>query len=494
MDELAAPGDRARSRTAACGSTPRASASATSTGSRTSARGASRASSGGATRSRSGTAATETYVGHRSRRRATAGSATRTCSTRGSRPALWPFATLGWPDDTPELRAFYPTDVLSTGARHPLPVGRAHGDVRDSSSPASVPFADVNIHSIDPGPRRAPDVQVARHRHRPARRDRQRPRRRTAIRASGCCAMSSTQDVRFSEEKVAQGRQLANKLFNATRLVLLRAARRVTLPAPRRRRRPSRTAGSSRGCSARRPTSARAIEAFEFHRAALGLYDFVYGELCDWYLELVKPRLYDGRRTRRSAEFALHVLAETLALAHPVIPFVTEEIWSHVPGADGLLMARALAREPTTRCSTPRPRRRSSARSAPCRRCAAGATASARRPARAAGAARRATATSAPPSTSRGSRASSSAPTAASRSRPWPCPAARRRAAVRRRRPRGRGAARRPSARRWLDDEIARAEGKLANQGFVGQGARARSSQAERDKLARLQQELDELS
>jgi valyl-tRNA synthetase len=83
-----------------------------------------------------------------------------------------------------------------------------------------------------------------------------------------------------------------------------------------------------------------AIEGFEFHRAALGLYAFVYDDLCDWYLELLKPRLY-ADDNRAAAELALHVLGETLALAHPVIPFVTEEIWSFVPGADGLLMAHS---------------------------------------------------------------------------------------------------------------------------------------------------------
>jgi valyl-tRNA synthetase len=84
--------------------------------------------------------------------------------------------------------------------------------------------------------------------------------------------------------------------------------------------------------------TARAIEAFEFHRAALGLYDFVYGELCDWYLEIIKPRLYEDDN-RDVSRFALGVIADTLAIAHPVIPFVTEELWSHIPGAEGLLMA-----------------------------------------------------------------------------------------------------------------------------------------------------------
>ncbi|MEA2291872.1 MAG: valyl-tRNA synthetase [Solirubrobacteraceae bacterium] len=153
----------------------------------------------------------------------------------------------------------------------------------------------------------------------------------------GLLAMSSTQDVRFNEEKVAQGRQLANKLWNASRLVLLRVPDGVTAgagaPAPR-------TVEDrwilSRLQDAEREV-ARAVDAFEFHHAVARLYSFVYDELCDWYLELVKPRLYEDDN-REAAGFALHVLAETLALAHPVIPFVTEEIWSHVPGTGGGLL------------------------------------------------------------------------------------------------------------------------------------------------------------
>src|SRR5215210_2288087 len=151
----------------------------------------------------------------------------------------------------------------------------------------------------------------------------------------GLLAMSSSQDVRFNEDKVAQGRQLANKLWNASRLVLLRAP--AELPAPRA------VAVEDAWILSRlqraEAATARALERFEFHRAALGLYDFVYGDLCDWYLELIKPRLYAEDNAEVSA-VALHVLTETLALAHPVIPFVTEEIWSFVPGAGGLLMTR----------------------------------------------------------------------------------------------------------------------------------------------------------
>jgi valyl-tRNA synthetase len=262
---------------------------------------------------------------------------------------LWPFATLGWPDDTPALRAFYPTDVLSTG-RDIIFLWVARMVMMGLEYTGEIPFSRVNVHSIvqapdgrrmskslgtgiDPmdliegGPR--PPV-FAEGGAFPA-------YGADAVRW-GLTALSSSQDVRFTEDKIAQGRQLANKLYNASRLVLLRlpedAALPDTAPAPR-------TVEDawilSRLQAAARDVAA-SIDSFEFHRAALGLYDFVYGELCDWYLELIKPRLY-AEDNREVGEFALYVLGETLALAHPLIPFVTEEIWSHVPGTTGLLMA-----------------------------------------------------------------------------------------------------------------------------------------------------------
>jgi valyl-tRNA synthetase len=240
---------------------------------------------------------------------------------------LWPFATLGWPDDTPELRAFYPTDVLST-ARDILFLWVARMVMFGIEFTGEVPFSDVYNHStiLAPDGRRMskslgtgidPLDVIAKHGADGTR--------------FGLLAMSSTQDVRFSEEKVAQGRQLANKLFNATRLVLLRAADGVELDDEPLRAAAVEDAWILSRLQRAKAETTRAIEAFEFHRAALGLYDFVYGELCDWYLEIVKPRLYadDNRQVSR---FALGVIAETLAIAHPVIPFVTEEVWSYMPG------------------------------------------------------------------------------------------------------------------------------------------------------------------
>ncbi|MGH3422902.1 MAG: class I tRNA ligase family protein, partial [Streptosporangiaceae bacterium] len=270
--------------------------------------------------------------------------------------ALWPFATLGWPDETPELAAFYPTDVLSTG-REIIFLWVARMIMMGLEFTGRLPFADVAIHSIiqapdgrrmskslgtgvDPldliggGPR--PPVFA------PAGGKQADAGAFPAYGADalrwGLLAMSSSQDVIFSEDKVAQGQQLTNKLWNAARLILLGVGAQVLLagPAP--------AAAEDRWILSRlahtRARLAARIDAFELSHAALELYDFVYGELCDWYLELVKPRLREGDAALSAT--LLYVLAETVTLAHPLIPFVTEEIWSRIPGADGLLAARVV--------------------------------------------------------------------------------------------------------------------------------------------------------
>jgi valyl-tRNA synthetase len=245
--------------------------------------------------------------------------------------ALWPFATLGWPDQTPALRAFYPTNALIT-ARDILFLWVARMIMMGLEFTGEVPFADVYIHSVIQAPdgRRMskslgtgidPLEEIE-------------ARGADAVRF-GLLAMSSTQDVRYSEEKIKQGQALANKLFNATRFVLGAVDQNVQPePAPR--------TVEDRWILSRlqrvKAAQAARIESYDFSHVALALYDFVYGELCDWYLELVKPRLADERREGHRALSAtlLHVLRETLALAHPVIPFVTEELWSHL-GGGGLL-------------------------------------------------------------------------------------------------------------------------------------------------------------
>jgi valyl-tRNA synthetase len=266
--------------------------------------------------------------------------------------ALWPFATLGWPDDTPELRAFYPTDVLST-ARDIIFLWVARMIMMGLEFTGREPFSDVYVHSIiqapdgrrmskslgtgiDPidlingGPRPPVFPQGG-----------DFPAYGADAVRWGLLAMSSGQDVRFSEEKVAQGQQLTNKLWNAARLILLGVREPVAAGV---------TASAqasevedrwilSRLERARRDI-ASAVDRFDFSHAALRLYDFVYGELCDWYLELVKPRLRAGEPAL--AGLLLHVLTETVSLAHPFIPFETEEIFRHIPHTEGLLAARVI--------------------------------------------------------------------------------------------------------------------------------------------------------
>ncbi len=252
--------------------------------------------------------------------------------------ALWPFATLGWPQQTPALKAFYPTNVLST-ARDILFLWVARMIMMGLEFAGDVPFEDVYIHSVIQAPdgRRMskslgtgidPLDEIEKH-------------GADGVRF-GLLAMSSSQDVRYSAEKVQQGEQLTNKLWNASRLILTR----VDPDARAARVGGDRLAIEDRWILSRlaaaRATVEQHVGEFDFSHAALALYDFVYGELCDWYLELVKPRLYEAEGEERADLDAtlLHVLTETLQLAHPVIPFVTEEIWSFVPGAEGLLAER----------------------------------------------------------------------------------------------------------------------------------------------------------
>ena len=260
--------------------------------------------------------------------------------------ALWPFATLGWPEETAELDAFYPTAVLST-ARDILFLWVARMAMMGLEFAGDIPFSDVYVHSVIQAPdgRRMSkslgtgidplDLIDGGERPPAFAQGGEFPAYGADAVRFGLLAMSSTQDVRFNEDKIAQGAQLANKLYNAARLVLMRVGDDAAMPT----RRPEVTALEDRWILSRlaraKEAFATAVEGYEFHRAVLGLYDFVYGDLCDWYLELAKPRLYgEGEPV---ADVALHVLGETLAMAHPVIPFVTEELWSFLPGVDSQL-------------------------------------------------------------------------------------------------------------------------------------------------------------
>jgi valyl-tRNA synthetase len=241
--------------------------------------------------------------------------------------ALWPFATLGWPDDTPELRAFYPTDLLTT-AREILFLWVARMIMTGLEFPGDIPFRDVYVHSVIQArdgrrmskslgtgidPLEEIDVHGA-----------------DALRF-GLLAMSSTQDVRYSDAKVQQGRDLANKLYNASRLVLLNCAPVEAAPRPLHvedRWILSRLERTIASVTAK-------LEEYDFAHAAQEAYGFFWSEFCDWYLEIVKPRLYEGEEELSAT--LLWALERILGLLHPVMPFVTEEVWSHHPARRGHL-------------------------------------------------------------------------------------------------------------------------------------------------------------
>ena len=392
--------------------------------------------------------------------------------------ALWPFATLGWPERDARAARLLPDRRPLDGARHPVPLGRADGDAGPRVH-GRHPVHDVYVHSVIQAPdgrRMSKSLGTG---HRPARRDRPPRRRRGALRPA--------RDVLDPGREVLQREGPAGPAAGeqAVQRLALRAAQRPGRRAPRRGRRRSTTAGSCRGCRRRRRRSPTASTASTSPSGALGLYDFVYGELCDWYLEFTKGREFDADLSATM----LHVLRETLALAHPMIPFVTEELWGHVPGSEGLLAtARIAAPDPSLRDEA------AEAEIAAVDRGGAGAALVARRgrrqagpgPARAHRRARRRRPTLVARHGAAGPRRRDGEPTATVRG-----PRRQRRDPRRRpRRPRGRGpqGGRRARARAAGD----RPRGGQARERRASSPRRRRtSSQAERDKLERLRRELD---
>jgi len=236
--------------------------------------------------------------------------------------ALWPFATLGWPAEAPELARYYPGDVNST-AREIIRLWENRMIFSGLFLLGGIPFTDVIIHStvlaadgrrmskslgtgVDPmEPIEAHGADATRY---------------------GLLKISSTQDVRYAVGAIEEGRKLANKLWNVARLIL-QHAEGVTPEA-----RPA--ALEERWILARLDAARAAVEdawaRFDFASATGVLYHLTFDDFCDWYAEAVKPRLNDGDEDSRAT--ALAALETLLTLLHPLMPHVTEEIWSHLPG------------------------------------------------------------------------------------------------------------------------------------------------------------------
>jgi valyl-tRNA synthetase len=235
--------------------------------------------------------------------------------------ALWPLATLGWPEETPELRRYYPGDVDST-AREIIRLWVNRMIWAGLELTGEVPFTDVIIHStvLAPDGRRMskslgtgidPMQPIAEHGADATR--------------YGLLKISSTQDVRFSIGAIEEGRKLANKLWNVARLIFQHADLVTPAVSPR--------ALEERWILARIDAARAEVEdcwrRFDFATATGALYHVTFDDFCDWYAESIKPRLYDGDKD--AAATALAALERLLVLLHPVLPHVTEEIWSQLP-------------------------------------------------------------------------------------------------------------------------------------------------------------------
>jgi valyl-tRNA synthetase len=262
--------------------------------------------------------------------------------------ALWPFSTLGWPDKTPELARYYPTDVLITGFDI-IFFWVARMMMMGLQFMEEVPFRDVYIHALvrdEKGQKMSKskgnvidpldliDTYGA-----------------DALRFTLAAMAAQGRDIKLSASRVEGYRNFATKLWNAARFAQINecvpesdfdpASAKVTL---------NRWITGETERTARAVTEA--IEAFRFNEAAAAIYHFVWHVYCDWYLELIKPILAgpDAEARAETRALAAFVLDQALKLLHPFMPFVTEELWAKLANeAEGRASLLMLAPWPETR-------------------------------------------------------------------------------------------------------------------------------------------------
>jgi len=246
---------------------------------------------------------------------------------------LWPFSTLGWPEETPELQYFYPTDLLVT-APDIIFFWVARMVMSGYEFMGERPFTDIYLHGIvrdsegrkmskslgnSPDPAELIDRYGA-----------------DALRFSMIMMVPQGQDGYYADEKVETGRNFANKIWNAARLVLSNLDDLdpedggEETPELADRWILSRLARTN-------ATVDEMLGRYRFNDAAHAIYDFIWHDYCDWYLELIKPRLYGSDASAKSTAQRVMsgVLERAMRLLHPVMPFVTEEIWRRLPKQNG---------------------------------------------------------------------------------------------------------------------------------------------------------------
>ncbi len=241
---------------------------------------------------------------------------------------LWPFSTLGWPEQTPELKTYYPTATLVTGldilffwvARMIMLGLRFMNDV---------PFRDVYIHALV---RDAEGQKMSKSKGNVIDPLHVMDQFGTdALRFTLASMASPGRDLKLAEERIEGYRNFANKIWNAARFGLMYLDGARTAVRPSERPFPDRWILSRLNHTIQTVTSE--LEAYRFDRAASALYQFIWHEFCDWYVELIKPVLQnpshaDGPVTRQTLVETLEV---TMRLLHPFMPFITEEIWQTIP-------------------------------------------------------------------------------------------------------------------------------------------------------------------
>ncbi len=242
--------------------------------------------------------------------------------------ALWPFSTLGWPNQTEELKYFYPTSTLVTGydiiffwvarmifsgvenmGKSPFETVFIHGIVRDAQGRK---MSKSLGNGIDP--LKVIDEYGA-----------------DALRFTLATGNSPGNDMRFVEEKVKASRNFANKIWNATRFILMNLSDEIDKPElPQRLQTEDKWILSKLNTLIKEVTEN--LERCDVGIAVQKLYDFIWDVLCDWYIELTKSRIQAGGESAKSAQQVLiYVMNQCLKLLHPIMPFITEEIWQAIP-------------------------------------------------------------------------------------------------------------------------------------------------------------------
>jgi len=249
--------------------------------------------------------------------------------------ALWPFATLGWPAQTADLDYFYPTDMLTT-AGEILRLWVARMIMTGLEFVGEKPFSDVYIHAtvLDKKGRRMskslgngidPVDMIDRY-------------GADALRFSLLRLASKGQDIKFSEERIPEARNFGNKLWNAARFVLMNGGEEAP-PAPN----PAGASLPNRWILSRLQRTIQTVNgslaSYDMDDACGALYEFLWSEYCDWFVELCKPALQgeDGPAKDSARQTLYAVLETTLRLLHPIMPFITEEIWQGLPTSEGSL-------------------------------------------------------------------------------------------------------------------------------------------------------------